>query len=204
MGTPNAKLEDLVERRVVARAFETANGAEARLMERFRAGDREAMAELYRAHHAAVFRFAFHMTANRDAAAEITQETFVWLIRHPARFDASRGELAAFLNGVARMMARRRVRITRRWLPFESLRGSQAQAPESGAERALDANTLRKAISRLPIVYREALALCDLEGKSYEEAAAYLGCAVGTVRSRLHRGRELLARRLLPGKETQG
>jgi RNA polymerase sigma-70 factor (ECF subfamily) len=203
MGTPNAKLEDLVERPAVARAFEPARGAEAQLIERFRAGDREAMAELYRAHHAAVFRFAFHMTANRDAAAEITQETFVWMIRHPARFDAARGELSAFLNGVARMMARRRERITRRWLPFESLRPGQVHAPENGAERALNANALRKAIARLPIRYREALALCDLEGKSYEEAAACLGCALGTVRSRLHRGRELLAQRLLPGKETQ-
>jgi len=63
-------------------------------------------------------------------------------------------------------------------------------------DEALDAAALRRAIARLPLRYREAVVLCDLESSSYEEAAAALACAVGTVKSRVHRGRELLARKL--------
>ena len=61
----------------------------------------------------------------------------------------------------------------------------------------------RKAIALLPIRYREAIVLCDLESQSYDAAAATLGCAVGTIRSRLHRGRELLARKFQPKKENR-
>jgi RNA polymerase sigma-70 factor (ECF subfamily) len=175
--------------------------ADACLMGRFRAGERDAFAELYQTHHAGVFRFAFYMTADRDAAAEITQETFVWLIHHAARFDASRGDLAAFLGGVARKMVRRRYRFTRRWLPFESAPSAEARESGSGVEREMDAMALRKAIARLPVRYRVAVVLCDLEDKSYQDAAAELGCAVGTIRSRLHRGRELLARKFLCKKD---
>jgi RNA polymerase sigma-70 factor (ECF subfamily) len=57
---------------------------------------------------------------------------------------------------------------------------------------------LLQAIAALPLRYREAVALCDLEGKSYEEASVILECPVGTVRSRLHRARGLLARKLEP------
>ena len=163
------------------------------LFERFRGGDRDAFSELYRTHYPALFRFALHMTADRGRAAEIVQDVFVWLIHHPAAFDPRRGELAAFLNGVARKTLQRHERQQRRWAPLDPLvHASDAE----DRDRALDAETVRKAIRLLPMPYREAVVLCDLESKSYEEAAGLLGCAVGTVRSRLHRGRELLARRL--------
>jgi len=55
---------------------------------------------------------------------------------------------------------------------------------------------LRRALGELPGRYREAIVLCDLHDLTYLDAASVLGCAVGTVRSRLHRGRALLARRL--------
>jgi RNA polymerase sigma-70 factor (ECF subfamily) len=71
------------------------------------------------------------------------------------------------------------------------------------ADDTLDTASLRKAIAALPARYREAIVLCNLQGRSYEEAAAVLGCAVGTVRSRLHRGRELLGRKMLPGREME-
>jgi RNA polymerase sigma factor (sigma-70 family) len=66
---------------------------------------------------------------------------------------------------------------------------------------ALDTAALRKAIAALPERYREPVILCDLQGRTYEEAAAVIGCAVGTVRSRLHRGRELLGRKMRPDRE---
>ncbi len=194
---------NILERSALVAAIPSNVSSDALVMERFRQGDREAFAELYRTHHTAVFRFAFYLTADRDAAGEITQETFIWLIHHPGRFDASRGELGAFLAGVCRKMARRRERSVRRWLSFDNAPPAEARESASGTERGIDANALRKAIALLPMRYREAVVLCDLEDKSYEEAAADLDCAVGTIRSRLHRGRELLSRKFLP-KRRQG
>jgi RNA polymerase sigma-70 factor (ECF subfamily) len=163
------------------------------LIDRFKAGDREAFAAIYREHQAAVFRFAFHMTADTIAAGEVTQDVFVWLIHHPAAFDPGRGALASFLVGVARKFVQRRTRNARRWLPFDDAVPVAAVGPDLAG--GIDAASLRKAIGRLPVRYREAIVLCDLEGRSYEEAAVVLGCAIGTIRSRLHRGRELLARK---------
>ena len=172
---------------------------DAELIERFRQGDREAFTALYRIHHPSIFRFALLMTADRVKAAEITQDVFVWLIHHPGGFDARRGELGGFLAGVARKVLQHRERRERRWLPF----ASDAAAPAERTDRILDAETVRRAVATLPLRYREAVVLCDLEAMSYPEAAAALGCAVGTVRSRLHRGRELLARKFLSKRETR-
>src|SRR5262249_7906060 len=158
------------------------------LIESFRAGDREAFEQLHQTYSPSVFRFVFYMTGDRRHANEITQDAFVWLLRHPASFDPDRGNLGALLRGVAVQLLRRERRNLLRWLP---LREAAAEAP---AFESADIAALRRAIGRLPQRYREALVLCDLEGRSYEEAAASIGCAIGTVRSRLHRARELLAR----------
>jgi RNA polymerase sigma-70 factor (ECF subfamily) len=173
------------------------------LIHRFQAGDRDAFTALYRAHHPAIFRFAFHMTADPVKAAEITQDVFVWLIHHAAAFDPQRGALPAFLTGVARRLLQRRQRSERRWLSFDAAEAPQFEARDStiAIAIAIDAESLRKAIALLPIRYREAIVLCDLESQSYEDAAVAVGCAVGTIRSRLHRGRELLARKFQPKKE---
>jgi len=162
------------------------------LMERFRAGDREAFTALYRAHHPAIFRFAFHMTADRVKAAEITQDVFVWLIHHAEDYDPARGELGAFLFGVTRKFLHRSRRNESRFVSFDEA------ADRALPDRADDSEAveLRRAIAALPERYREAVVLCDLEGKSYEEASVLLQCALGTVRSRLHRARELLGKKL--------
>lgn len=167
------------------------------LIERFRAGDRDAFTVLYRTHSDAIFRFAFYLTGDRTRAAELTQDVFVWLIHHTGEFDPRRGDLGAFLGGVARKLQHRHEREERRWLPIEE------SATDADPSTDLDSAVLRRAIARLPMPYREAVILCDLESQSYEEAAAHLGCAVGTIRSRLHRARALLARKLRPKKEIQ-
>lgn len=170
-------------------------GSDRDLVDRFRSGDREAFSMIYRSQSPALFRLAFHMTADRAKAAEITQDVFVWLVHHPASFHPERGELGAFLAGVARQFIRRRERKERRWLPFDQVFQRQP-APARDPSSALDAEAVRKAVAALPMRYREAVILCDLEDHSQEEAAALLGCAVGTVGSRLHRAHELLARKL--------
>ena len=177
------------------------------LIERFRAGDRDAFAALYRAHHPAVFRFALYMTGDRARAGEVTQDVFVWLIRHPDSFDAGRGALAAFLTGVARQFVRRRKQEDCRWLPLDESAASRLHLINRPAvpreiSAAEDAADLWKAIASLPEPYREVVVLCDMEEMSNEKAAAALGCAVGTVWSRLNRAHALLFRKL-KGKETQ-
>jgi RNA polymerase sigma-70 factor, ECF subfamily len=167
------------------------------LLRRFGAGDRDAFTAIYRAHHASVFRFARLMTGDQMTAAEVTQDVFVWLIHHPDGFDPERGGLGGFLIGVARKFLKRQYSEKKRWASLEEglVEGIDAAAPE--AEDEHDAERLRQAIAALPVRYREVVALCNLEGKSYEEAAAIVDCAVGTVRSRLHRARALLARKLV-------
>jgi RNA polymerase sigma-70 factor (ECF subfamily) len=162
------------------------------LLQRFREGDREAFTRVYRAHHPAVFRFALHMTGDRDKATEITQEVFVWLIHHAEDYNPARGELGAFLFGVTRKFLHRSRRNEGRFVSFDEA------ADRAAPDRADDSEAveLRRAIAALPERYREAVVLCDLEGKSYEEASVLLECALGTVRSRLHRARELLGKKL--------
>jgi RNA polymerase sigma-70 factor (ECF subfamily) len=166
------------------------------LLKRFRAGDREAFTTLYGTHHPAVFRFALHMTADRGKAAEVAQDVFVWLIHHAEDFDPELGELGAFLTGVTRKFLQRRRYDEQRWVEFDETVADRSQVIGGREPDTSDADRLRAAIVALPERYREVVALCDLEGRSYEDAAGMLECAVGTVRSRLHRARGLLARKL--------
>jgi RNA polymerase sigma-70 factor, ECF subfamily len=172
---------------------DTSDSGDRELMTRFRAGDREAFTVIYRMHSPAIFRFAQHMTSDRMKAADITQDVFVWLIHHPEDFDPTRGELGAFLIGVTRKFLLRQQRNERKFMPFSEAPGV---IPISFAVEPSGSADLRRAIAALPARYREIVVLCDLEDNTYEAAAAALGCSIGTVRSRLHRARQLLARKL--------
>jgi RNA polymerase sigma-70 factor (ECF subfamily) len=171
---------------------------DAMLLERFRSGDRDAFNAIYRAHSQRVFRFAMLMTGDSQKASEATQDVFVWLVHHPDVFDPARGELSNLLIGVARNQLRKRHTEEQRWVPIEntaaSLRATPADHFDSDAD---DADRLHAAIRALPESYRAVVVLCDLEEKTYEEAAVILEVPTGTVRSRLHRARALLARKLV-------
>jgi len=160
-------------------------------------GCEEAFVAVYRRHQGRVFRFALRMSGDEATAEEVVQEVFLTVIRGPLRFDASRASLAAWLLGVARNHVLR------------ILQGGMRLQPESETElpdTSVDALTallereskeaLRRAVLSLPAAYREALVLCDLEEMEYAEAARVVGCSLGTIRSRLHRARSLLAAKL--------
>ena len=172
------------------------------LLDRFRTGDREAFALIYRSNSPTVYRFAVHMTGDPAKAAEITQDVFVWLIHNPGNFDPARGSLGAFLIGVARRILLKRWHAERRWAPLEEA-GERVDFGPAEKANTLESRTgrLRELIAALPARYREVVVLCDLQGRSYDSAAAILECAVGTVRSRLHRARELLARKFEADEE---
>lgn len=163
--------------------------------------DSAAFNELYRDHHPAVFRFVRGVTGDPVKAAEVTQDVFVWLIHNPDRFDSERGSMSAFLIGVARRFLQHREHKERRWVELnEAVHLGSALMPVADQPENAE---LRSAIAALPERYREAVVLCDLEEFSYEEAAKALECAVGTVRSRLHRARQLLARKLLATRQEE-
>lgn len=170
------------------------------LMRRTAAGDREAFAALYQRHHAAVYRFARLMTGSGTLAEDVVQEVFLVLMRNAARYDPGRSTLATYLYGVARHHTRRRLSRERRFVAFEEHDAeSRFIALDGGVcdvEQREELRRLRCAILSLPSRYREVIVLCDLHDVTYAGAAATVGCAVGTVRSRLHRARTLLAAKL--------
>jgi RNA polymerase sigma-70 factor (ECF subfamily) len=175
-------------------------------------GDAEAFAVLFRRRQGDVYRFALHMTASPSMADDVTQETFLSVMRDAGRFEAARATVAAWLCGIARNHVRRRLERDRRLQPFAEFGDEDSvsagdlvavdQDPLGDLTRAERVEALRQSILSLPVVYREVLVLCDLEELSYADAANALGCALGTVRSRLHRARTLLARKLTGGDET--
>lgn len=159
-------------------------------------GDEEAFVVLYRRHQGAVFRFAMHMSGRRETAEEVTQETFLTLIAERQLYDEARGALQGYLIGIARNHVRR-VTARERSFQREALSASAGQPDLLGElTQEQEIASLRAAILRLPPTYREVLVLCDLEDVPYADAAQQLGCAIGTIRSRLHRARAILAARL--------
>lgn len=171
------------------------------LLQRAAAGDLDAFAAVYRRYQQIVYRFARAMTGSADAAEDVTQEVFVGLIADIARYDPERAAFSTYLYGIVRNVSRDRLRRDRRALPVESValvwrEGATADDPLDRLESAQRAAVVRRALSRLPSRYRELIVLCDLHGLSYEEAATVVEASVGAVRSRLHRGRQLLRLRL--------
>ena len=183
------------------------------LLRRMLVGNEHAFTEIYRRRHPAIYRFALHMSGNPAMAEDVTQEVFMALIREPGRFDPTRGSLSAFLFGIARNHLRKRWEQERRLIPMAGepdelddltlpparTNGNGHLARHSFVDEFESGDTVglvRRAISTLPASYREVVVLCELEEMSYEEAAAVLDCPVGTVRSRLHRGRAILVEKL--------
>jgi RNA polymerase sigma-70 factor (ECF subfamily) len=175
------------------------------LLKRSAKGDERAFTELYRRHQAPLFRFAVRMTGSSWAAEEIVQDVFMMLVREPKKYDAQRGALGAFLYGVARNRIMKHLERTPRDFSLdESTDGSretnprlqEQMTPVHWAELRERREHVRAAVLELPPEFREAVVLCELEEMSYEEAARTLECPVGTIRSRLHRGRALLLAKL--------
>lgn len=179
------------------------------LLRLMQTGDEDAFARLYRNRHAAVYRFALQMCGSQALAEDVTQEVFLVLILGGEIFDPARGSLSAFLYGVARNQILRRLRRERFYAPLEPADGadgreaveaSSSSRPLEELDRTETIESVRRAVLSLPERYREVVVLCDLEELSYAETAEVLGCAVGTVRSRLHRARSILIEKLRPAE----
>ena len=171
-------------------------------------GDLEAFATLYRRHQQRVYRFARTMTGSSDAAEDITQEVFVVLLTDAARFDPGRAAFTTYVYGIVRNLSRHRVRRERAGPSVEELVRSGRDFdcdddPARLVEGAELAGAVRRALASLPSRYRELIVLCDLHDLSYEDAAQVVGATVPAVRSRLHKGRQLLRLRLARLREAR-
>lgn len=186
------------------------NSSDSELLQAMRTGDEEALAELYRRRQPGIFRFALQMCGAQELAEDITQEVFMVLIREAHTFDPDRGSLSAFLMGIARHHVLRRLQRERFYVPMDAAPDNNTSSsqvlvstvgPLDEMSRTESIEAVRRAVLALPERYREVVVLCDLQEMSYLEAAEILGCAIGTVRSRLHRARALLIDKLRPARE---
>jgi RNA polymerase sigma-70 factor (ECF subfamily) len=168
------------------------------LLESAQAGDEESFAALYHRRQGSVYRFALQMSGRPTVAEEVTQEVFLAVIREAGRFDPERGSFLAYLFGIARNHVLRHLERDRWYVQIDDdpdSEGSHWTAREDtlgDLTRDETIESVRQAVLALPRNFREVVVLCDLHELSYVEAAAALGCAVGTVRSRLHRARGML------------
>jgi len=167
------------------------------------AGNEAAFLEFYNRHQRPVYRFALQMSGKTDIAEEVTQDVFVAVMKK-ATYDSTRGSVPAFLYGIARNLV---LRCLDREKPYLTLLDDpeheytgQIADPGADLETTLTLNQriefLRKAVLALPPSYREVVVLCDLHEMDYMQAADVIGCAIGTIRSRLHRARALLMEKM--------
>ena len=175
------------------------------LLTLLRDGDEAALITLYRRRQAAVYRFAWHMSGSPEIAEDVTQEVFLALINGASLFDAGKGSLANYLYGAARFQVLKRWEREKWFVAFasdEEDNGWVQELPDHNTDLFADlarreiVSQVREAVLSLPPHYREVVVLCDLHELDYSVAAQVIGCAIGTVRSRLHRARGLLAGKL--------
>jgi RNA polymerase sigma-70 factor (ECF subfamily) len=185
--------------------------AEAEFIERLKRGEAAAFEELVAARSGEIYGLLFRMTENRDEARDLTQETFLRAFQSIGRFRGE-ADLRTWIYRIAINQARNRWRWWRRrrrdsTVSLEATQGETGQTvmatlaeasanPEQQTLAHERESALRSALHRVGRAYRETVILRDIEGFSYEEIATTLGINVGTVKSRLARGRQELREKL--------
>lgn len=176
------------------------------LLRAIRQGDVDAFQNLYRRHRSGLYSFALLHSGAPDVAADIVQEVFMGLLNDNYGFDPLKGRLANFLYGVTRNFVLRHARMNSRWVQAAD-EDDEDDGPErvdtaaGPLARLLDdeaAEHLRRALAVLAPHYRDVLILFELQEKSYQEIAQICQLEIGTVRSRLSRGRAALSKALAP------
>jgi RNA polymerase sigma-70 factor (ECF subfamily) len=179
------------------------NDDDSALLGRCRDGDELAWQALVQRHTRRVFSVAYRFSGRVEEAEDLTQEVFVKVYQSLSRFEPAAGSFATWLTTVARNHAidhyRRRREERRRTTEDQAVLVSlptREEAQDERLGREQRAQLVRRALRGLPLELREALVLCDLQGLAYEEIAELLGLPLGTVKSRINRGRLELAKRL--------
>jgi RNA polymerase sigma-70 factor (ECF subfamily) len=174
---------------------------DAELMARVRSGDRYAFAQIVDRHKDAVVNYLARLTGSRDRAEDLAQETFLRLFRSAASYS-EQGYLRAYLYRIGTNLVRseeRRERRLRLLLPFLLPDRQHAEpAGPAGLLRQEAHRQVASAVAGLPLRFRVPLVLHEIEGWSYADIAQELQCREGTVKSRIHRGRQQLKQELEP------
>ena len=176
--------------------------SDADLVRRCRAGDSIAWEQVVRDYSRRVYNLAYRFTGRHDAAEDLTQEVFVRVYRSLEQYDPQAGDLANWLMRLARNLViddyRRRTRTPTDLgddiVDHEYRLESGMDGPDRGIERSERAGQVHAAIARLTPDLRECVILRDIEELSYLEIVEILGIPIGTVKSRINRGRIELSR----------
>jgi RNA polymerase sigma-70 factor (ECF subfamily) len=181
------------------------------LVDRCRSGDEAAWRELVSRHTRRVFNLAYRFVARVDEAEDLTQDIFVKVYQSLHRYQSSQGAFTTWLTTVARNQAiddyRRRREEKKRRVDDEAVLDmvpSLQEGSQKSLERAERVRLVHQGLQALPADLRQPIILCDLQGLAYEEAAETLQIPLGTVKSRINRGRLELARRLKDRAELVG
>lgn len=180
-------------------------------IEKLKAGDADAFDTLVDRHSDEIFGLLYRLTGSPEESHDLTQETFLKALRSIRSFRAEAG-LKTWLCRIAINESRNRFRWWKRRrrdvtvsldepvggseMTFSQVLSDSSISPEDEALSRERVRIINAALSEIADVYREAVILCDIEGFSYEETAEALGIGLGTVKSRISRGREELRRRL--------
>jgi RNA polymerase sigma-70 factor (ECF subfamily) len=170
---------------------------DAALLRKAGRGDESAFCALFDRFQRPLYQYAARM-CGAAAADDVVQDTFLAVLR-PVHFDESKGNVAAYLFGIARHHISRRLSVP---LPlvdsseFDEGAGAAVEGPLEILTRHRTIAAVRAAVDALPPLHREVVVLCDLQELDYAAVAEVIKCPIGTVRSRLHRGRAQLARLL--------
>ncbi|MBN2370497.1 MAG: RNA polymerase sigma factor [Vicinamibacteria bacterium] len=178
------------------------NSAEAELLVRASRGDETAFLVIYERHCHSIFRFAYRLLGSVQLAEDVTHDCFLALLRRPEGYQAERASLRTYLCAATRNLAFRLLRKR----GVETLVDDVPEPPSSNRTPEQLRNllgdeiiqTVRQAVEALPPLQREALILFEYEDLSLAEIAQITESDVGTVKSRLHRARQRLRRRLGP------
>ncbi len=192
----------------VTSAFER---AEIEFIESLRAGSCDAFDTLINRYSADVYALLLRLTEDHEEAGDLTQETFLSALRSIKSFRGE-SELKTWLYRIAVNQSRNRFRwwkrrkksstvslddsVGRTEMVYADTIADECDSPEEAAQRAERERALRSALIEIAEPFREVIVLCDIEGMKYGEIAAALDINVGTVKSRLARGREELRLRL--------
>jgi len=200
-----------LEQVVPAAAVDLGPTAETEFIERLKRGEAAAFEEWVADRSGEIYGLLFRLTENSEEARDLTQETFLRAFQSIGRFRGE-ADLKTWIYRIAINQARNRWRWWRRRRrdstvsldatqgqtnqPLMATLAEPSQNPEQQTLAHEREKALRAALQKLGISYRETVILRDIEGFSYEEIASTLGINVGTVKSRLARGRQELRRRL--------
>ncbi len=203
--------EDQIDAVAAAQASSVFPNAESRFIDKLKAGEGEAFDTLIGTYSADVYAMLYRLTENAEEAADLTQETFLSALGAIKGFRGDSG-LKTWLFRIAINHSRNRFRWWKRRqrdatvsldaevgnseLKVHETISDKGKSPEESAISNERERALVNALNELPEIFREVIVLCDLEGLSYDEISVTLGVNIGTVKSRIARGREDLRRKL--------